>query len=76
MKNTREQRRQERIEKWKSTLIKNNEPDLRNTLTGKIETDIERCLLYLHELRRMTWPELNNNFRMDRSIVKIIRQIK
>ncbi|HRX14950.1 MAG TPA: hypothetical protein P5123_01400 [Spirochaetota bacterium] len=71
--NAKEKRKQERLKKWSSCLIRNNEVIAGKEITNNNEPDIDRCLSQLHELRRMAWPELDEDYRMEKSIAKIIR---
>ncbi|MBN2436895.1 MAG: hypothetical protein JXK07_16665 [Spirochaetes bacterium] len=73
MNSEKDKRKLERLKKWSYCLIRNSEVIASNKSLDNSETDIERCLSLLHELRRMAWPELNDDLRINKTIVKMIR---
>jgi hypothetical protein len=65
-----------RERKWGSLLIKPDGLEIVNEPLEPGVSSIKENLELLHQLRLMAYPELRGGYRMDKTIVKVIRPEK
>ncbi len=70
-----EKRKIEREKKWSSILIKKNNDIIFSEAIEKSERSVEKNLELLCQLRLMSYPQLSNAYKMDKTIIKFNKAI-